>query len=405
LSLGFDLPSVTGSVADIFGTMNYMSPEQFFNFSLVRETTDVYSIGKILFEVVEGKISDKVRPLKQVRLSNPDTDFRAALNRIIMDATVEDPKLRIPSAKELKNRLSQLLYCPGGPVSDGPGKNAPRLMKRIGLTLLALIVLIGGAMLAGRVIDKPAAPPAANPPAVREELPRKISEVKYLPYPEHPMQITQTADRSILRLIPPARFQVRDKDLFPVQTISVDSFYMSETPITNQQYVNFLNSIADRVRVEESEVYLDDALVLKLSEKIHGYKPVVYENNRFVVKDPMHSACAVLMVTGFGAEVYADHYGMRLPTAREWFFVMQTGNRQRSREQMSLPTPVINYEENKYGLRGINQVAEWGKNRKGEFVILGQAPSEMVEVDLIETKNPTKYYTDTSFRVAMDLPK
>jgi hypothetical protein len=29
-------------------------------------------------------------------------------------------------------------------------------------------------------------------------------------------------------------------------------------------------------------------------------------------------------------------------------------------------------------------MAEWGKNRNGELVILGQAPSEMVAVDLIE---------------------
>jgi len=49
-------------------------------------------------------------------------------------------------------------------------------------------------------------------------------------------------------------------------------------------------------------------------------------------------------------------------------------------------------------------VAEWGKNRKGELVILGQDPSEMVEADLIENKNPAKYYTDMSFRMAKNLP-
>jgi len=50
------------------------------------------------------------------------------------------------------------------------------------------------------------------------------------------------------------------------------------------------------------------------------------------------------------------------------------------------------------------KMAEWGKNRKGELVILGQAPSEMVAVDLIENKNPVKYYTDTGFQVAKNLP-
>jgi hypothetical protein len=78
----------------------------------------VYSIGKILFEAIEGKLTDKVRPLKQARLSNPDTDFRAALNRIVMDATAEDPKQRIASARELKERLTQILYCQAGPLSE-----------------------------------------------------------------------------------------------------------------------------------------------------------------------------------------------------------------------------------------------------------------------------------------------
>jgi serine/threonine-protein kinase len=407
LSLGFDLPSVTGSVADIFGTMNYMSPEQFFNFSLVKETTDVYSIGKILFEVVEGRITDKVKPLKQARLSSTDTNFRAGLNRIVMDATAEDPNLRIRSAKELKNRLSQLLYCPDSRFSEehrySKGKS-PTPMNKIVLILFSLIILSAGAIIASRVFDTHwQLKPVQNSANATEEIPKKIKQVKYLPYPDKPQQISQTGDHSILRLIPPAQLQMEEKNLFPAGALMIKSFYMSETPVTNQQYVDFLNSVIDKVRVKESDVYLEDRLVLKLSEKIRGYKPIVFQKDRFVVKDPMHSSCALLMVTGFGAESYAKNYGMRLPSSLEWFFVMQTGNRDRNMERMKLPTPVINYGENKYGLRGINQLAEWGKNRKGEFVILGQSPSEMVEADLIENKNPAKYYTDTGFRVAKNL--
>ena len=404
LSLGFDLPSVTGSIADIFGTMHYMSPEQFFNFSLVRETTDVYSIGKILFEVVEGKMTDKVKPLKQVRLSNPETDFRAALNRIVMDASAEDPNQRVRSAKEFKNRLSQLLYCIGNQVSEETRfskMKTPGLMNKIILILLAVIVLTAGVVIVNRILDTRMAPTAAKNSTAQTQ---EFNQVKYLPRPDFPVQISDTGDHSILRLIPPAELQVRVRGLFPAETLMIKSFYMSENPVTNQQYVDFLNSVIDRVRVNNSDVYLDDQLVLKLSEKIRGYKPIVFEKGRFVVKDPMHSACALLMVTGLGAEAYARHYGMRLPSSREWFFVMQTGNSKRDTERKPLPAPIINYDENKYGLRGINQLAEWGKNRKGEFVILGQAPSEMLEVDLIENKNPAKYYTDTGFRTAKNIP-
>jgi eukaryotic-like serine/threonine-protein kinase len=65
-------------------------------------------------------------------------------------------------------------------------------------------------------------------------------------------------------------------------------------------------------------------------------------------------------------------------------------------------TPVINYKKNKFGLRGINQIAEWGEKEGEDFVILGQSPSAMIEAEMILEKDPFKYYTDTSFRVAKD---
>ena len=77
--MGYSLPSVTGSVADIYGTLTYMAPEQFYNFSMAREAADIYSLGKILYEAVEGKISDKTKPFLQVKLSNTDTNYRKAL--------------------------------------------------------------------------------------------------------------------------------------------------------------------------------------------------------------------------------------------------------------------------------------------------------------------------------------
>jgi len=111
LSMGFDLPSVTGSVADVFGTLIYMAPEQFYNFSLARAPADISSVGRILYEVVEGRITDKVIPFKQVRLSSTESDYLKTLNEIVMTATAEKPNERIGSVRELKERLLQLEYC------------------------------------------------------------------------------------------------------------------------------------------------------------------------------------------------------------------------------------------------------------------------------------------------------
>lgn len=72
----------------------------------------------------------------------------------------------------------------------------------------------------------------------------------------------------------------------------------------------------------------------------------------------MHSACAVLMVTGYGAESYVDYHGFRLLRSREWYAVI-TAQDERDKERPSLPTPVVNYASNRFGIRGINELAEW----------------------------------------------
>ena len=103
-------------------------------------------------------------------------------------------------------------------------------------------------------------------------------------------------------------------------------------------------------------------LIPTMDIKLAADKPIVFENRRFGLKDPMHSACAVLMVTGYGAELYARQNGLRMMRAAEWYAAMLTGNGGGSR--MPLPTPVINYEQDSNGLRAINQIF-FAKNVRG----------------------------------------
>ncbi|RJQ62943.1 MAG: serine/threonine protein kinase [Desulfobacteraceae bacterium] len=397
LSMGRDLPSVTGSVADIFGSMNYMAPEQFYNFSMAREPADIYSIGKILYEVVEGKISEKAKPFKQAKLSNSDTEFLQALNRVIMDATDENPNLRIPSVDVLKERLMGLLYC-GDRVQPADRKPV-WILKKIAWASAALSFLTVATILfsSGHLSIFP---PAYDPHEVQSPVQEELESIKQTPTPENLKQTLQARDNSVLHLIPPAELELQDAEILGRAKVVLKPFYMAESPVTNQQFVMFLNQIIDRIEVKESSVYLDGTLVLKLSEKIRGYKPIGFENGRFVLNNPMHSACAVLLVTGYGAEAYAKHHGVRLPSAQEWFYVMLTNNR--DKERIPLPTPVINYKQDKYGLRGVNQLGEWGKSNSAGLVLLGQNPSSMIEGEFIVEKTIEKYFTDTGFRIALD---
>jgi serine/threonine-protein kinase len=401
LSMGFNLPSVTGSVADIFGTLTYMAPEQFYNFSMARETADIYSIGKILFEVVEGKISEKAKPFLQAKLSNLETEYRKVLNSVIMTATAVNPAQRFNSVHEFKEKLLQLTYCGGVNLALVSEKQAFFSKKKLIWPIALTITLIAG-LLVGRLQNS--FQPATQPPVMQiqeQQKLEKLGSVRYIPQSSESAQTIRAKDKSILHFIPPTELELADKNLLGQANITVKPFYLSETPVTNQQYVAFLNENITRVKVVESDVYLDELLVLKISERIRNYKPITFEGGRFTIKDPMHSACAVLVVTGMGAEAYARFYNLRLPYAQEWVSVKITSKDNSAVQRQ--PIPVINYEQDQNGLRGIDQVAEWGKINEKEFGIFGHAASSMLEHGFVLQMASSKAFPDTSFRVAMDV--
>ena len=401
LSMGFNLPSVTGSVADIFGTLTYMAPEQFYNFSMARETADIYSIGKILFEVVEGKISEKAKPFLQAKLSNPETGYLKALNSVIMTATAVNPTQRFNSVHEFKEKLLQLTYCEGANLSPASARQAFFSKKKLIWSIVLTFTLMAG-LLVGQL--QKGFQPAIQPPVMQiqeQQKLEKLGSVKYIPQSSDSIQTIRAKDKSILHFIPPTELELVDKNLLGQATISVNPFYLSETPITNQQYVAFLNENMNRVKVVDSDVYLDELLVLKISERIRNYKPITFEDGRFTIKDPMHSACAVLVVTGMGAEAYAKYYNLRLPLAQEWVSVKITSKDNSA--VLKQPIPVINYEQDQNGLRGIDHVAEWGKINENEFGIFGHPASSMLENSFVLQMDPSKSFPDTSFRVAMDV--
>jgi len=406
LSLGVNQPSITGSLVDVLGTMKYMAPEQFFNFSLAREPADIYSIGKILYEAVDGKISGKSTPLKQVRLDHPNTRYLRDLNAIVMAATEENPKDRISSVGELRNLLLDLDQRK--PIATSLSSRANKLRyKMIIMPLLAAAVVLLGITASFYysshttvVIQEPRQ--AVQKPRDQQSVTQQIPEAVYGKLPEDVKPILHGVDDSILHLIPPVEMKLPIENSPELDKVALKAFYLSETPITNQQYVSFLNDVLDRIRVADTDVLLDGRLVLKLSEKIRDYKPILFDGKSFKVQNPMHSSCALLMVTGYGADSYARYYGYRLMSPTEWLVIMYSDKHDDS-SRIPLPAPVINYPKDKYGIRGINQIAEWGKAESDSFLILGQSASNMIESEPVLEKEPTKYYTDTSFRVAMSM--
>ncbi len=86
-----------------------MSPEHFFDFKNADQQSDIYSLGKILYEAIDGKIISKVLPFKDAALSNSDTPFLKKLDRIIQDATKEKKEERLKSVSDLRIAILEAL--------------------------------------------------------------------------------------------------------------------------------------------------------------------------------------------------------------------------------------------------------------------------------------------------------
>jgi eukaryotic-like serine/threonine-protein kinase len=93
------LKPITLSV-HMMGTPPYMPQEQFMDMRRTDYRADVYALGKILYEALDGKMTSEHIPFKQVQLKNPKGTLFNGLNQIIRHATAEDKNERLPTTEE-----------------------------------------------------------------------------------------------------------------------------------------------------------------------------------------------------------------------------------------------------------------------------------------------------------------
>jgi eukaryotic-like serine/threonine-protein kinase len=202
-------------------------------------------------------------------------------------------------------------------------------------------------------------------------------------------------------------------------TIMVDPFYLDKYPVTNQQYVKFLNEVSSNVNVANNVVLGEGNILLLLGEIAAGYDPISYRNGRFVITHSGHAACPVLRVTAFGAAAYSEYYGKRLPTEAEWLHVYRKGNGTIRAEAdfLPIPTPVILFDENRFGIGGLNQsINEWVFRSESEdnqtpmlepeYLVIGSIGVEKGNEQLsVLIRLPWEAFGTVGFRSAKDVPK
>lgn len=89
----------------VMGTLAYMSPEQKVSSTNVDQTTDIYAIGVIIYEILLGK-----KPNGRFKLpSEVDSSIDPAFDSVIEKCLADDPKDRFQTAVELKDALLEIV--------------------------------------------------------------------------------------------------------------------------------------------------------------------------------------------------------------------------------------------------------------------------------------------------------
>jgi serine/threonine-protein kinase len=310
------LQPVTQSM-DVKGSPHYMSSEQFLDFKRADQRADVYSLGKMLFEAVEGKITTGTTPFTTAKLSKAESSFYQELDRIIQMATAERRDERTESVRDLLVQLERVIQ--GLEVQKKTEKSsAPHsafLFSKpkwiwAGIFIAVLSVM---SMTVWHMIGEP---------GLRAH---KGDETN-----------TETAaagDDSFAsehlgkqHLVQGGVFRVPDvADGENEQSVQVEPFYMDEFFVTNQQFVDFLNHNLSQIIIESGVVKGNGANWFLLGEVRDDYEPIVYRNNNFHISDPAYASSPVLRVTGYGASAFAQYFGRRLPTQMEILFAMVKG--------------------------------------------------------------------------------
>ncbi len=440
LAGGHQLDDITCSY-HILGTVPYMPEEQFLDLATTDARTDVYSLGKILYEAVDGKMTqERTKPFTAVHLSSPSTRLLVRLDRVIQNATAKDRNHRTASVSAIREQLIDIIQESeyAGTLSAGR-KHKKQLFVTAGVAGAVILDLVAAFGLHLVNMESNTSTDAQNRrsivvPYENNEFDFKESRYSHLPEiaigDSLPEEILGS-DGMTLRLVPGGEAMVAmDQPDAPdrkqvVKAEFVPDFYMDETKITNHMYVAFLQEVQGLV-VKDKTVRRDGKIWLLLGEVLEGYEPVAYREGKWKIK-PGAASNPVVRVTPTGAMAYARYYGRTLPTMAQWWLAVQAGGDKTLSDdpgqegldstgavQPSTPPGgnrirhVAAFESNRLGIWGLGRnVNEWPIHRPYEQEIefhvhggLGELKSQQGYLE----RQAWEAYARVGFRTVANLP-
>ena len=328
---------------EMMGTLKYMPPEHLEDVRQADQLSDVYSLGKILFEAMAGNAAMKPLVFKQAKLSSPETPFFEAISQIVEKATHEDPTKRTPSVDALLQDIHEALRVREEPA---PTRQNPKAHPFLSWAVASLFIALCATLFWHFSEKRPSdmAPPA--PPVAKRQIKGDVTTESVL-----------AENNTTMFRVPPSP----EGD---------PAFFMAETQVTNLQFVAFLNDQSrNRVIVKENKVYGDGNLWMDLKPQAlpnhtNHETPIAFKEGQFALTNGDSAACPVVNVSGYAALAYTDFYGKDLPTHAQWAAVAVNSvdvSGGISLESLSFPFPVLVFPPNDYGIRGVNTpvMTEW----------------------------------------------
>jgi serine/threonine-protein kinase len=259
----------------IFGTPEYMSPEQAEGLEEPDARSDVYSLAVVAYEMFTGQVpfsgttplsilrghADKPPP----RPSEINSAVPPAVEAVLLKALAKKREARYQSAGEMARALTANVETKAEPKVERKEEPAARGGLPVwgwGVIALVAILAIGGAIFLAIQGGKP--PPSAPPGTV------------YVPLGEFIMGSDEG-----------------ESDEQPVHTVYLDAFHIDRTEVTNAQYQKCVEAGACQV-------------------------PISCEGGEPTYGDVSKADHAVICVNWNDARAYCAWAGKRLPTEAEW---------------------------------------------------------------------------------------
>lgn len=337
---------------------SFLAPEQKRIEAAVDEKADIYSYGVLLYTLLMGDYPEGVFPMPSHTMRDLSWNWDLIIERCLQS----DPANRPSSIESLlaeassslshfskfgsslcEKSMNEAVTCQS--IIEAVKEEALHVEPALAATSLHQFELFPGSttkeVSIGFNLDK----------SVKEYQPEKREARNILPI------------QTEMRLIPAEVYQIGSnqgcRDEMPRHQITLSSFACDIHPVTNEQFVRYLEAIG-----EEKDAHNHDIIRLRDSR-------IKKSAGRYSI-EPGYSKHPVVGVTWYGAVAYSDWVGKRLPTEAEWEVaccgglenpLYPTGDsieKTQANFFSSDTTAVMSYPSNGYGLFDMaGNVYEW----------------------------------------------